>query len=144
MIAKQHLMTLRSQLSRISLTLWILPPSIFSTNWKDMKRFISIIIISVGLLPLEAQNDYYIKQAQSYQREAKYHTKQVLGYELEADFYNRQAQGYLRVAEYYSKRKNYDNAKTYQQRAHNATDKAENYARKARKASVRSRLHEKG
>ena len=35
-----------------------------------MKKLISIIIITLGFLPLMAQNDYYIKQAQSYQREA--------------------------------------------------------------------------
>lgn len=70
-----------------------------------MKKLISIIIITLGFLPLMAQNDYYIKQAQSYQREAEYYTKQALGYEQEVDYYNRQAQGYLREAEYYSKRK---------------------------------------
>lgn len=82
-----------------------------------MKKLISIIIITLGFLPLMAQNDYYIKQSQSYQREAEYYTKQALGYEREVDYYNRQAQGYLREAEYYSKRKNYDSVKTYQQRA---------------------------
>ena len=39
-----------------------------------MKKLISIIIITLGFLPLMAQNDYYIKQAQSYQREAEYYT----------------------------------------------------------------------
>lgn len=78
-----------------------------------MKKLISIIIITLGFLPLMAQNDYYIKQAQSYQREAEYYTKQALGYEQEVDYYNRQAQGYLREAEYYSKRKNYDSVKTH-------------------------------
>ena len=51
-----------------------------------MKKLISIIIISLGFLPLVAQNDYYIKQAQSYQREAEYYTKQALGYEREVDY----------------------------------------------------------
>ena len=44
-----------------------------------MKKLISIIIISLSFLPLMAQNDYYIRQAQSYQREAEYYTKQALG-----------------------------------------------------------------
>ena len=66
-----------------------------------MKKLFSIIIISLSFLPLVAQNDYYIKQAQSYQREAEYYTKQALDYEREVDCYNRQAQGYLREAEYY-------------------------------------------
>lgn len=56
-----------------------------------MKRLMSMIIILLGFLPLRAQNDYYIKQAQSYQREAEYYTKQALGYEREAYYYNRQA-----------------------------------------------------
>ena len=56
-----------------------------------MKRLISIIIISLGFLPLMAQNDYYIRQAQSYQREAEYYTKQALGYEREVAYYNQQA-----------------------------------------------------
>ena len=73
-----------------------------------LKKLISIIIISLGFLTLVAQNDYYIKQAQSYQREAEYYTKQALGYEREVDYYNRQAQGYLREAEYYSKRGAFD------------------------------------
>ena len=75
-----------------------------------MKKLISIIIILLGFLPLMAQNDYYIKQAQSYQREA----------------------------EYYSKRMNYDSVKTYQQWAKNATDKSEDYARKAKNARERA------
>lgn len=79
-----------------------------------MKKLISIIIISLGFLPLMAQNDYYIKQVRSYQRETEYYTKQALGYEREVDYYNRQAQRYLREAEYYSKRKNYDSVKAYQ------------------------------
>ena len=53
---------------------------------KDMKKLISIIIISLGFLPLMAQNDYYIRQAQSYQREAEYYTKQALGYEREVAY----------------------------------------------------------
>ena len=80
-----------------------------------MKRMLAIVILMLGLLPLGAQNDYYVKQAQSYQREAEYYTKQALGYEREVDYYNRQAQRYLRDAEYYSKRKKYDSVKTYQQ-----------------------------
>ena len=51
-----------------------------------MKKLISIIIISLGLLPPVAQHAHYIKQAQSYQREAEYYTKQALGYEREVDY----------------------------------------------------------
>ena len=66
-----------------------------------MKWELSVIILLFGILsPLKAQNEYYIKQAQSYQREAECYIKQALGYEREVDYYNRQAKGYLRQAEY--------------------------------------------
>lgn len=73
-----------------------------------MKQLMFIVLLLLSLLPLRAQNDYYIRQAQSYQREAEYYTKQALRYEREVDYYNRQAQGYLREADYYSKRKDYN------------------------------------
>ena len=70
------------------------------------------------------QSDYYMRQARSYQREAEYYTRQAQSYDREADYYNRQAQNYLREAEYYSKRENYDQVRSYQRRAKDATDKA--------------------
>ena len=93
-----------------------------------------ILILFCGITTVFAQNDYYLKQAQSYQREAEYYTKQAQGYEREVDYYNRKAQGYLREAEYYSKRQKYDMVRSYQQYAKNATDSAESYQRKAKSA----------
>lgn len=75
------------------------------------------------------QSDYYMRQARSYQREAEYYTRQAQSYDREADYYNRQAQNYLREAEYYSKRENYDQVRSYQRRAKDATDKAESRSR---------------
>lgn len=75
-----------------------------------------ILLFLLGVtLPLYAQNDYYMRQARAYQREAEYYTRLALRYEREVEYYNRQAQGYLREAGYYSRRKDYDNVKFYQQ-----------------------------
>lgn len=46
-------------------------------------------MIFVSTVSVIAQNDYDIKQAQSYQREAEYYTNQALRYEREVDYYNR-------------------------------------------------------
>lgn len=82
-----------------------------------MKHILFILILLCGITTVFAQNDYYLKQARSYQREAEYYTKQAQGYERDVDYYNRKAQGYLREAEYYSKRQKYDMVRSYQQYA---------------------------
>jgi len=77
-----------------------------------------ILLFLLGVTPpLYEQNDYYIIQVRSYQKESEYYTKQALRYEHEVEYYNRQAQGQLREAGYYSRRKDYDKVKIYQQRA---------------------------
>lgn len=65
-----------------------------------MKRFLILLSFLFCVIGIFAQNDYYMKQAQSYQREAEYYTKQALGYEREVVYYNRQVRDYLREAEY--------------------------------------------
>ena len=90
-----------------------------------MKRFLLLLSFLFCATVMSAQNDYYVKQAQSYQREAEYYTKQALGYEREVAYYNRQAQGYFREAEYYSKRQDYERVESYQRRARNATEKGQ-------------------
>ena len=96
-----------------------------------MKRILLLLSILAMCVSMNAQSDYYMKQARSFQREAEYYTKQAQGYDREVDYYNRQAQGYLREAEYYSKREKYDQVRNYQRRAKDASDKAESYKRKA-------------
>ena len=64
-----------------------------------MKKAISVLFLFVvSFLALHAQDDYHIRQARSYQREAEYYTRRALSYEREAAYYNRQAQGYFREA----------------------------------------------
>ena len=43
-----------------------------------------------------AQSDYYIKKAQSYQREAEYYPKKADGYRHETAYYLKKAEGYQR------------------------------------------------
>lgn len=85
---------------------------------KKMKNIVlPILFFLLGFTQtLYTQNDYYMRQARSYQREAEYYTKNALRYERKVEYYYRQAQGYLREAGYYSRRKDYNNVKFYQQR----------------------------
>ena len=53
-----------------------------------MKRILTLMIILIVSETLVlAQNDYYIKKAQSYQREAEYYQKKADGYRREAAYY---------------------------------------------------------
>lgn len=65
-----------------------------------MKRLFIFFVVGLWIvLPAFSQsNDYYLKQAESYQREAKYYFNQAEGYEREAKYYNNQAQKYLKDA----------------------------------------------
>lgn len=55
-----------------------------------------------------AQSNYYVKKAQSYQREAEYYQKKAEGYRREAAYYLKKAQGYQRDVAYYTKRSDID------------------------------------
>ncbi len=69
-----------------------------------MKRIILLITLFLGLVTITfAQSDYYIKKAQSYQREAEYYQKKAEGYRREATYYLKKAEGYQREAAYYTK-----------------------------------------
>ena len=103
--------------------------------------WVLVLLMVAGWLPVWGQSDYYLRQAQSYQREAEYYTKQAVGYEREVEYYTKQAQSYLREAEYYSKRQDFDRARSYERKAHDATDRAESYARKARDARERAQVY---
>lgn len=79
-----------------------------------MKRLLFVFtLIVVSVLSASAQNDYYIKKAQSYQREAEYYQKKADGYRREAAYYLKKAEGYQREVAYYTKRGDLDRAKTY-------------------------------
>ena len=79
-----------------------------------------ILIVSVYKVP--AQNDYYIKKAQSYQREAEFYQKKADGYGRKAAYYLKKEEGYQRDAAYYTKRGDFDRANTYSRYAENAMD----------------------
>ena len=62
-----------------------------------MKRLLFIFtMIAISVLSVSAQSDYYIKKAQSYQREAEYYQKKADGYRREAAYYLKKAEGYQR------------------------------------------------
>ena len=79
-----------------------------------MKRLFLIITMMLGCASLvSAQSDYYLKKAQSYQREAEYYQKKADGYRQNATYYLKKAEGYQRYAAYYTKRGDLDRANTY-------------------------------
>ncbi len=64
-----------------------------------MRRMLLLITMLLGLVTTAfAQSDYYIKKAQSYQREAEYYQKRAEGYRREAAYYLKKAEGYQREA----------------------------------------------
>ena len=92
-----------------------------------MKRLFLFWIIGLGtiLSAYSLSRDYYLKQAEGYQREAKFYFNQAEGYECDAQYYNNQAQKYLKDAEYYAGKNDLDKVATYQRWAKDALDKAQ-------------------
>lgn len=90
-----------------------------------VKRFsvISIIFLFVFTSVVSAQDDYYLKKAMGYQREAEYYQKKAEGYRREAEYYLKKAEGYQKEAAYYTKRGKIENARTYTGYADNSMDK---------------------
>ena len=89
-----------------------------------MKRLFLLLLCMVAVVDITtAQSDYYIKKAQSYQREAEYYQKKADGCRREAAYYLKKAEGYKREAAYYLKRGDLDRAKTYSRYAENEVDK---------------------
>lgn len=68
-----------------------------------MKWFVLILSFSLCCLELNAQSDYYERQARSHQSDAAYYVKQAQGYDRDAEYYMREAAGHLRDAEYYQR-----------------------------------------
>ena len=84
-----------------------------------------MILIMTSVYIVLAQSDYYIKKAQSYQREAEYYQKKADGYRDNAEYYLKRAEKYQRDAAYYTKRGDLDRANTYSRYAENEMDKYE-------------------
>ena len=74
-----------------------------------MKRLFLLLLYMVAINTVStAQSNYYVKKAQSYQREAEYYQKKAEGYRREAAYYLKKAQGYQRDVAYYTKRSDID------------------------------------
>ena len=71
-----------------------------------MKRCVLILLFMSIVMSAFADNDYYLRQAQSYQNDAEYYLKQAVGYDKDAQYYEKEASRYLREAEYYTYRQN--------------------------------------
>lgn len=70
-----------------------------------MRKILLFITMFLTLVTTAfAQNDYYIKKAQSYQREAEYFHKKAESYRREAEYYLKKANGYQLEAAYYTKK----------------------------------------
>lgn len=80
---------------------------------------------------LNAQNDYYIRQAESYQREVEYYQSQIQRYDREAEYYNNEANKNFRDAQYYFRNKKYNQAKSCLRQAWSNMDRANDYSKMA-------------
>lgn len=71
-----------------------------------MKRILvlGLFLCGMNLIAFSQGGDYYLKQAESYQREAKYYFDQAERHERDAEYYSNQAQKYLKDAEYYAQK----------------------------------------
>ena len=70
-----------------------------------MKWFVLILSFLLSCLELNAQSNYYERQARSHQSDAAYYVKQAQGYDRDAEYYMREAASHLRDAEYYHRQK---------------------------------------
>ena len=88
-----------------------------------MKWFVLILSFLLSCLELNAQSDYYERQARSHQSDAAYYVKQAQGYDREVEYYMREAAGHLRDAEYYQRQKQYKQARSSLRKARNAIER---------------------
>ena len=70
---------------------------------KTISRFIAILsFVFILIFPISSigQDDFYIKKAEGYHREAEYYQKKADGYRNEAEYYLKKAERYQREASY--------------------------------------------
>lgn len=85
----------------------------------NTKRLVLVVVFLISVSSTFAQNDYYIKNAQNYQREAEYYQKKADGYRDNAEYYLKKAEKNQRDAAYYTRHGDLDRAKTYSRYAEN-------------------------
>ena len=83
---------------------------------------------------LNAQNDYYIRQVESYQREVEYYQSQIQRYDREAEYYTNEANKNFRDAQYYFRNKKYNQSKSCLSQAWSNMDRANDYSKMAENA----------
>ena len=100
---------------------------------KEMRQTLMFLLLLFAFTAsASAQDNYYLKKAQEYQRDAEYYQKKAEGYRRDAAYYLKKAEGYQRDAAYYTKRGDLDRARTYTRYAENEMD---NYQTQLRYAS---------
>lgn len=95
--------------------------------------FILICLLCVNNV-LNAQNDYYIKQAESYQREVEYYQSQIQRYNREIEYYTNEANKNFRDAQYYFRNNKYNQAVSCLRQAYSNMGKANDYSNMAENA----------
>ncbi len=79
-----------------------------------MTRTLLITLALLFALPMMSKPDEYdLRRAESYRREAEYYQRKADSYRREAAYYMRKAEGYQREAAYYSRRGDADRASYY-------------------------------
>ena len=100
-----------------------------------------IIEMFLGLVTISfAQSDYYIKKAQSYQREAEYYYKKAEDYWKYATCYLKKAEG-AREKLPITQRGDIDRVKTQTRYAEDATDKYKTQPRYAAEADDKAAMY---
>ena len=99
------------------------------------------LLLSVAAVPLHAQDDYDLRRARSYLREAEYYEKRAASYLREAEYYEKRAASARREAAYWLRRGDDDRAKTYMERFEDAIERRESSsAPRPRRRGARRRL----
>ena len=89
-----------------------------------MSRTLLVILTMLLALSAAARPDEYdIRRAESYTREAEYYQRKADGYRREAAYYLRQAENYSREAAYYTRNNKPDRAASYTSRYNSAMDR---------------------
>ncbi|MBQ0080882.1 MAG: hypothetical protein KBS95_04975 [Alistipes sp.] len=95
---------------------------------KNHKYLIIVILVLFALcichsIDTFAQDDYYVKKATEYTKEAEYYQTKAQGYYREAEYYLKKAESYEREAMYYTKKGDTYNANRNSMYARSARDK---------------------
>ena len=64
---------------------------------KTKRCFLTLLFMSLVMVVM-ADNDYYLRQALSYQSDAEYYIKQAQSHEKNEEYYDKEAKRYFSIA----------------------------------------------